>query len=194
MGMIHLEKRGIRALGIAESFKRGYNRSIIAGVVMRSDLIIDGVALNHVTIKGDDATSSIMELYDRLGRSDINLLMLDGLIISMYNIIDIDALYNHISKPIIAITFEESEGLDEHIKRTFDEYDKKLEAYHKLGGREMVITKTGYNLYIRSRGIDLDDTRLVIDKFLLQGSIPEPIRVAKLIARAYIKVNIHTLR
>lgn len=191
--MIHLEKKGIRALGIAESFRKNHRYSVIAGVVMRSDLVIDGILFNYVTIKGDDATSSIITLYERLKRNDINLIMLDGLIISMYNIIDIDTLYAHLSKPIIAVTFRESEGLDEHIKRRFKDYHNKLDAYHKLGLRETIVIKTGYKLYIRSKGIDVDDVRLAVDKFTLQGSIPEPIRVAKLIARAYMKVHNHIL-
>ncbi|MEM4238039.1 MAG: DUF99 family protein, partial [Candidatus Nitrosocaldaceae archaeon] len=83
--MIHLEKKGIRALGIAESFRKNHRYSVIAGVVMRSDLVIDGILFNYATIKGDDATSSIITLYERLKRNDINLIMLDGLIISMYN-------------------------------------------------------------------------------------------------------------
>lgn len=185
--MVHLEKKGIRALAVAESFKKNSKKSVLAGIVMRSDLVIDGVVLDYATVKGDDATDSIIRMYDNLGRSDINLIMLDGLIISMYNIIDIDRLYEHIKKPIIAVTFEESEGLDEHIKRVFTNYHKKLQAYHKLGERSKLLLKTGYTLYVRSKGIDQEESRRVLNKFILQGSIPEPIRVAKLIARASLR-------
>ncbi len=187
-GMIHLEKSGIRALGVAESFKKDKKHSIIAGVVMRSDFIIDGIAFDYITIRGDDATDAIIRLYTNLDRNDINLVMLNGLIISMYNIIDIDMLYQHMKIPIIGLTFEESKGLDEHIMRAFpDDYHKKLEAYHKLGMRDKLSLKTGYMIYVRFKGIRLEDVKRAIDKFLIQGSIPEPIRVAKLIARAYMQ-------
>ncbi len=186
--MIHLEKSGIRALGVAESFKKDKKHSIIAGVVMRSDFIIDGIAFDYITIRGDDATDAIIRLYTNLDRNDINLVMLNGLIISMYNIIDIDMLYQHMKIPIIGLTFEESKGLDEHIMRAFpDDYHKKLEAYHKLGMRDKLSLKTGYMIYVRFKGIRLEDVKRAIDKFLIQGSIPEPIRVAKLIARAYMQ-------
>jgi hypothetical protein len=188
MNMIHLEKKGIRALAIAESFKKSRDKSIIVGVVMRSDLVIDGIIFDRVTVRGDDATDAIIRMYNNLNRDDINIMILNGLIISMYNIIDIEEVYKNIKKPIIALTFEESEGLDEHIKRAFPyNYEEKLEMYHKLGKREELLLKTGYIIYIRSKGIDLDDSRRIINKFLLQGSIPEPIRVAKLIARACLK-------
>lgn len=183
--MLHLEKKGIRSLGIAESFKKDRRYSILAGVVMRSDLVVDGLALESVTIRGLDATQAIVKIYKKLDRNDINIIMLGGLIISMYNIIDIEEVYKNISKPIIAITFKSSKGLDESIKRAFPmDYHSRLELYHKLGMRYEVILKNGYKVYVRTKGIELDDARLAINKFLLQGSIPEPIRIAKLIARA----------
>ncbi len=41
---LHLNKVGLRALGIAESFVRTMGHSILAGVVMRADLRVDGLA------------------------------------------------------------------------------------------------------------------------------------------------------
>ena len=187
IAMVHLEKKGIRTLAIAESFRKNNKQSILTGVVMRSDLVIDGIIFDKTTVRGDDATDSILRLYGNLHRDDINVIMLDGLIISMYNIIDIDVIYNNIKRPVIAITFEESEGLDEHIKKAFKDYANRLDAYHRLGKRSKLLLKTGYIIYVRCKGIDVEDSRRIIDKFLLQGSIPEPIRVAKLVARACLK-------
>jgi endonuclease V-like protein UPF0215 family len=55
--VLHVNKKGIRVLGIAESFKRGEEKSVLAGVVMRSDNIIDGVAFDRIAVgyKRDDA-------------------------------------------------------------------------------------------------------------------------------------------
>ena len=41
---LHLNKPALRALGIAESFVRSRPTSTIAGVVMRADLCVDGLA------------------------------------------------------------------------------------------------------------------------------------------------------
>ncbi len=185
MRHLHIEKKAIRALGVAESFKKSEKQSVLAGVVMRSDMIIDGVAYANATVRGDDATDAVIKLYASLNRTDINFVMIGGLIISMYNIIDIERLYERLKIPIIGVTFEESEGLDDHIKREFlDNWESKIEAYHKLGSREEIKLKTGYSVFVRAQGIDTKSARQAINKFLLQGSIPEPIRVARLIARA----------
>jgi len=47
-------------------------------------------------------------MYRSLKRNDINCIMLDGLIISMYNIIDGQELRDNTNVPVIAITFKDS--------------------------------------------------------------------------------------
>lgn len=188
MKHLHIEKKAIRALGIAESFKKSEKQSILAGVVMRSDLVIDGVTYANATVRGDDATDAVVKLYTNLDRTDINFVMIGGLIISMYNIIDPARLHERLKVPIIAVTFEESEGLDMHIRRAFPTaWESKIEAYHKLGAREEVKLKTGHSIFLRVEGVDLKDAKQVMNKFLLQGAVPEPIRVARLVAHAALK-------
>lgn len=189
MKRLHIEKKAIRALGIAESFVKTQNQSVLVGIVMRSDIVIDGVSYASATIKGDDATDTIINIYENLDRTDINFVILGGLIISMYNIIDIERLWQRLKIPIIGVTFKESEGLDSHIKQVFlDTWKNKLEAYHRLGSREKIKLKTGYDVFIRVKGINTKSAEQALNKFVLQGSIPEPIRVARLIARAKLDV------
>ena len=104
----HTEKRGIRVLGIAESFRKTSTCSTLAGIVMRRDRIIDGMVFGNVTIEGNDSTQNILSMYRSLKRNDINCIMLDGLIISMYNIIDGQELRDNTNVPVIAITFKDS--------------------------------------------------------------------------------------
>lgn len=182
----HPEKRGIRIFGIAESFKKSNLKSTLGGVVMRRDLIVDGIVFGNSTLKGDDSTKSIHCMFRSLERDDINCILLDGLIISMYNIIDGEQLNNITGLPVIAITFEDSEGLEEHIRNHFlEKSEMKLEQYRKLGSRDKVRLKTDKLLYIRYWGLSLKGALNTLNAFTLQGSIPEPIRVAKLLARAH---------
>jgi endonuclease V-like protein UPF0215 family len=182
----HPEKRGIRIFGIAESFKKSNLTSTLGGVVMRRDLIIDGIVFGTSTLKGDDSTKNIHCMFRSLERDDINCILLDGLIISMYNIIDGKQLNTITGLPVIAITFEDSAGLEEHIRHHFlEKSEMKLEQYRKLGNRDKVRLKTDKLLYIRYWGLSLKGALNTLNAFTLQGSIPEPIRVAKLLARAH---------
>ncbi len=181
----HTEKRGIRVLGIAESFRKTSVCSTLSGIVMRRDLIIDGMVFGNVTIEGNDSTQNILSMYRSLKRNDINCIMLDGLIISMYNIIDGKELRENTNVPVIAITFKDSEGLEGTIQHHFsNDANLKLEQCRKLGQRDNILLKNGKILFVRYWGISSKEASTIINYFTLQGSIPEPIRIAKLAARA----------
>jgi len=181
---VKASKKAIRALGVAESFRKGSAKAFLAGVVMRSDFIIDGFAINRTTISGDDATDSVIALFSSLGRQDINLVMIGGAVISMYNIVDVNRVFEKTGKPVLAVTYRPSEGIEEAIKKHFPgNWESKLEAYRRLGPRREVTLKNGFKVFVRSAGIDDYDSKLVLNKFTVFGRIPEPIRVARLIAR-----------
>ncbi len=181
---VHPNKRGIRVLGIAESFRKGDSRSVLGGVVMRSDLVIDGISLGETTVGGDDATASIAELYRRLKRQDVNVLMLSGCVISHYNIVDLDLLAKKVGRPLICLTYRESSGIEDAITREFGAATEKLALYRKLGERVRMVLHTGHPVYARLASISRPDALRVIESFALQGGIPEPVRVAKLLAHA----------
>src|SRR5918911_3815563 len=182
---LNLEKKGLRVFAVAESFRKFNIKSTLAGVVMRRDLIIDGIVFGTATLKGNDSTENILCMFKSLKRDDVNCIMLDGLIISMYNILNGELIQKETGLPVIAITFEDSKGLEDNIRHHFpDNSDLKLEQYAKLGRRNQVILKTGKPLFIRYWGLSLKCAIAILNSFTLQGSIPEPIRVAKLAARA----------
>jgi endonuclease V-like protein UPF0215 family len=186
--MLHIEKRGIRVLGIAESFRKTSACSTLAGIVIRRDLVIDGMVYGNATIEGYDSTQNILSMYRSLKRNDINCIMLDGLIISMYNIIGGEEIEKETHVPVIAISFKDSDGLEGAIRHHYStDSNRKLEQYRKLGQREKTQLKTGKTLFLRSWGISPKDASAILNCFTLQGSVPEPIRIAKLAARASIR-------
>jgi uncharacterized protein len=184
---LQLGKKGIRALAIAESFKISCKFAVLAGVVMRRDLIIDGVGITKSTLRGNDSTQNIISMYERMQRNDINCIFIGGAIISMYNIIDANKIHQSTGLPVIAITFRKSEGIANTIKKAFqDDWQAKLEQYHNLGERQQVKLKTGKSVFIRKLGLSLSNSIVMLNHFTHQGSIPEPVRIARLIARAYV--------
>jgi endonuclease V-like protein UPF0215 family len=185
---IHLNKPAIRVLGIAESFIRGRTHSCLAGAVMRADLRVDGIFFGKATVGGDDGTDAIIQIYESLDRSDVNALILSGCVISWFNIIDPKEVFEAIKKPVICLTYEESEGLEGHIQKYFPGSDK-VQRYNLLGARELIRLKTGYEVYIRALGLGIEESRILLNKFTLDGRVPEPIRLARLAARAVLYSN-----
>jgi uncharacterized protein len=190
MNRIHLEKKGLRGLAVAESFKQGDKKSKLAGVVMRKDFVIDGFIFGQCTVGGDDATDSILEMYSRLERDDINFIMISGLIIAMYNIIDIVRIWKETGLPVIDVTYRESNGIEDAIRRHFpNSYQLKVEQYLKLGKRYQMTLHTGHNIYLRTEGCSQKEAKKLLDELSLQGAIPEPLRVAQLLAKTITTSN-----
>jgi endonuclease V-like protein UPF0215 family len=181
---VHPGKKAIRALGVAESFSRADKFSCLAGVVMRSDLVVDGFVFGRARVGGNDATSAVARMCRRLRREDVNVLLLSGAIISYYNVVDVDDLSGRTGLPVVCLTYRSSSGVAESLRRRFTDWEQKLALYEKLGARTTLELKTGKRVYVRLAGIGEDDARRVVDVFTLQGSYAEPVRVARLLARA----------
>jgi endonuclease V-like protein UPF0215 family len=186
---LHVHKKAFRALGVSESFIKGKSKeSVLAGVVMRADKAIDGFVFAKATVGGMDATDKVIEMYKTLGRDDINVLLLNGCVISWYNVIDLHKVAEETGLPLICVTYEESEGLDKYFKELFPEdWENRVQVYHKNKERTPLELKTGYVVYVRFLGMSLEEAKEILDKFTSHGSVPEPLRVARLLARAIVK-------
>jgi len=186
---LHIHKKAFRTLGISESFVKGLSkRSVLAGVVARSDGIIDGFVFSRATVGGMDATDKIIEMYKALNRFDINVLMLNGCVISWYNVIDLERIYRELSLPLICVTYEESEGLEKYFLELFpSDCTKRIEIYRRNGPRTPIILRTGHKVYIRFFGMSLEEAKGILNKLTLHGAIPEPLRIARLLARSIMK-------
>ena len=190
MRHLHLEKSGIRGLAIAESFSQNSKKSVLSGIVMSTDLVIDGFVMGHSTVGGDDATDAILSMFEKLDRSDVSFLLISGIIISLYNMIDVKRISEKIGLPVIAITHDESGGIEDAIKHHFpDSYKSKLAEYSNLGSREKITLHTSHNLYVRNEGCTILEAKQLLDKITLQGSVPEPLRISQLLANTLLKAK-----
>lgn len=186
---LHINKPALRILGIAESFVRAFPVSILAGVVMRADMRIDGMAYAHATVGGDDATQAVIRIYEKLDREDVNALLIGGVAVSWFNIIDLQEVYRIVQRPTISLTYEASPGLEGYLREYFPQSKDKLRSYQRLGNREAVRLKTGHDVYVRAFGVTVKEARNLLNKFTKDGRIPEPVRVARLAARAALQAD-----
>jgi len=186
---LHIDKKGVRVLGVSESFIKGKGRkSVLAGVVMRSDLVIDGFSFSTTTVGGLDATDAVLELYWKLERKDINFIFLNGCVISWFNIISLKKVHAETSLPLVCITYEESEGLEKYLTEYFGtQAQERIDRYRENGEREELELHTGKRVFARYFGLEKKEALRILNKFTLQGAIPDPLRIARLLARAIVQ-------
>jgi len=176
-------KPGVRALGVAESY-RG-DASTLAGVVVRASRVVDGFAFGSCTVGGTDATDAIADLVDRLDREDVRYVLVAGVALSWYNVLDLYRLHERLERPVLSVTFEESDGLLDAMAEEFDGEDLALrrERYRaQPSRRELAVNDE--TVFVRSVGVDEREARDVVRAFTPEGGRPEPLRVARLAARA----------
>ena len=182
MRHLHLEKPGLHGLAISESFSQDSKKSVLSGIVMSTDLVIDGFVFDHSTVGGDDATDVILSMYERLGRPDVSFLLISGLVISLYNIVNVKRISEKIGLPVIGVTYA--------IRHHFPEsYESKLAEYSDIGSREKITLHTSHDLYIRNEGCTVLEAKQLLDKITLHGSFPEPLRIAQMLASTLLKAK-----
>ncbi|MGC9434920.1 MAG: DUF99 family protein [Methanomicrobiales archaeon] len=183
---MHLAKKGLRILGIAESFA-GREQSTLGGVVMRKDLRVDGFSLAEVTVGGMDATEGVIDLFSALARRDINLVMMSGCVIAWFNIIDPHRITAATGCPLVTVTYEASPGIEEDIARHFPGDQERMLAYRRLKPPVLVRLETGYTAFIRTWGLSEEDGARLCRDLTLDGRVPEPLRLARLLARSVMR-------
>jgi endonuclease V-like protein UPF0215 family len=108
----------------------------------------------------------------------------------LYNIVDVKRISEKIGLPVIGVTYEESAGIEDAIRHHFpDSYESKLIEYSKLGSREKITLHTSHNLYIRNEGCTVLEAKQLLDKITSQGSVPEPLRIAQLLANTLLNAK-----
>ena len=176
---------GRRALGLAESYRRtdADSKSTFAGAVVRADRTVDDFVFARCSVGGRDATDAAIDAWDRLDRPDVRYLFVAGVAPAWYNILDLDAIADAIDRPVLSISFEESDGLEAGIADAFegDERARRLRAYRRLPDRHRLDLENG-PLFVRSVGLDPDTAATIVDAYTFDRR-PEPLRIAKRLAR-----------
>jgi uncharacterized protein len=176
-------KSGVRALGVAESYRR--DTSTLAGVVTRATRVTDGFVFGNCTVGGTDVTDGIIDLVERLDREDVRYVFVGGIALAWYNVLDMHRVHETVDRPVIAVTFEESDGLRDALEAEFsgDELDRRRETYRNQPPRRKVAVNDE-TVFVRQVGIDEGGAHDVVRTFTPEGGRPEPLRVARLAARA----------
>ncbi|WP_410765719.1 DUF99 family protein [Haloferax sp. DFSO60] len=198
-------KPGTRALGIAESYggtERANStpathslptnaasgdapRSTICGAVVRADRVVDGLAFDYWTVGGDDATDAICRVWETLDREDVRYILISGIAPAWFNLIDLHHVAAETNRPVISVSFEQSEGLEPALNEQFsgDEREWRLERYRNAPTRTP-LEIDGEQVFVRAVGCDDDTAARVVHAFTPEGGRPEPLRVARMAARA----------
>jgi endonuclease V-like protein UPF0215 family len=178
-------KPEIRVLGIDDGKHvfRSKTRVPIVGIVFRGGLWLDGVMSTTVLVDGFDATEAVSQMITSSPHyRQLRVIMLNGVTYAGFNIIDIVALNETTKLPVIAIT-REKPNLDK-IRSALGNLERSEERFNTLlRAGEIVNVKINVNkIFMQTAGILCEDAQKIVALTSTRSSIPEPLRVAHLIA------------
>ncbi|ELY92714.1 hypothetical protein C483_07097 [Natrialba hulunbeirensis JCM 10989] len=161
------------------------NRSTLAGAVVRADRVVDDLTYGQCTVGGTDATDAVISLLTDLERPDVRYVLLGAIAPAWYNMLDLARIHEAAERPVLAVTFEASPGLEDDLREAFsgEALQRRLAVYRSLAPRTEV-TVNDEAVYARWLGCAREEAVSVIRAFTPVGGRPEPIRVARLAARA----------
>ena len=182
-----------RTLGIA--FSDGDRISRLAGAVVRSDGTLDGLGFERCAVGGTDATDAAIALFDALDREDVRHVACAGVAPAWFNLLDLRRLHEALDRPVYAVSYEPSPGLEPALREAFDgdALDRRLGVYRSLPprvrverGEESDGERAGGPLFVRAVGLDGGHAAAAVRDLVRDGfRRPEPLRIAALAASAH---------
>ncbi len=157
----------------------------IVGVVVRLPSYVEGIMVSEVHVDGDDATMRVAEMVrNSRFREGLALIMIDGVAFGGFNVMDIEELHERVSIPIVTVTRKEPdmEAIKVALKAKFSDWRGRLKTIERS---TLERVETPHKpLYVHAVGIPLHDAKVLLRKSTVRGALPEPLRIAHLIATA----------
>jgi len=184
-------KKEIRIVGFDDGpfVPRSKGKVPVIGVVFRGGDFLDGVFKTDVTIDGMDATDILIKIINRSKHKEqLRVIMLNGITIGGFNMINISKLYEKTNLPVIAINRKMPNLKKIRIAlQNFNDFEKRWNCIEDAGKIQKMKIEKNKNLYFQFKGLKQREAEEIIRVSCTRSLIPEPLRVAHLIASALIK-------
>ncbi len=156
---------------------------IVVGVVFRGGSFIDGVMHTSVAIDGLDATEKLAAMINSSShRRQLRLVMLNGVTLGGFNLVDIGRLHGLTGLPVVVLTREKPDlaAIRDALKNLPDSEERWRIVL--AAGEIHEFMCRGSKLYLEVAGISLADAMRIVKLTSTRSCFPEPLRVAHLIA------------
>ncbi|MCI4353190.1 MAG: DUF99 family protein [Thermoplasmata archaeon] len=183
-----LAKPHLRVIGLDDGpFVRSSRRAALVGVVFSTPNYVEGILRTSVAIDGTDATERILAL---LGTSPfldgVRAVILDGIAVGGFNLIDLDRLYEGLQRPIVTVTRRSPDfpAIRTALRKYFPRDAPARWRLVRAHALFRLPTSQGNPLRVSAVGCTRAQAAAIVRRTTMRGNLPEPLRLARLIARA----------
>jgi len=178
-----------RVFGVEDgSFFSRNGKTLLAAVLMDSKWT-ESVVLGKITVDGTDATETLVEML--IGFS-FDAVMLSGVSYAGFNLIDPEKIYERFGVPVIIVcrTKPNNDAVRAALLKHFKDWKERWSIVEGLDKVHEVISKPDAPpLYIEVIGGDYRLARNLVCDLAIVSRIPEPVRVARFIARGLSRLS-----
>lgn len=179
-------KKQARIIGIDDApfDKRNKGRQVlVVGTIYRGGDYMDGLLSTKITIDGNDSTEKVTEMINKSKfRPQLQAVILDGIALGGFNIVDIKKLNEKTRLPVIVVI------------RSYPDFKKIFKALEKIGMKEKIKTLEELpkpisvgKVYIQHIGLSFEKAEEILKLTCTRSYLPEPIRIAHIIAAGVVK-------
>jgi len=178
-------KRHSNLIGFDDApFPRGYQGKVtLVGAVFAGPRF-DGVVIGKVDKDGCDSTDEIVRLVDGTRFAEhVQLILLQGIAFGGFNVVDAVMLRERLDRPVMVVARKRPDmaGIRRALLSRVPGGSRKWELIERVGP---MVPECG--VWVQRIGITAAQSRSVIERFAIHSRIPEPLRVAHLIAGALV--------
>ncbi len=175
-------KREIRILGIDDGpFSMRDRQVLCVGTIYRGGNYIDGLLSFKIKKDGKDATEKIIKAVNKTRHKEqLQLIMIDGITLAGFNLVDIQKLNKKTKLPVIVVMRKKPEM--KKFLEALIKINKKGEDIIKKAGKIYEVEINEKKIYVQLAGISLEEAKIILKTTSLHSAIPEPLRVAHIIA------------
>ncbi len=163
-------------------FERAHRGDVaVVGAVFAGSRL-DGVLLDHVRRDGANAARTLIRMIrGSKFAQHLQLVMLQGIALAGFNVVDVFELHGALGLPVLVVARRrpDVDAVRSALLTRVAGGRRKWAIIERLGAMEPTA-----GVFVQRVGISLEHSAAVIRRFAINSSIPEPLRVAHLIAGA----------
>ena len=160
----------------------------LVGVIYRGNDLIEGIIQDFITVDGNNATNVIIELIKNSKfHNALKVIMLYGITFGGFNMANPKKLHDELDLPVIVIAEKKPDlnSMKEALTHLKDGEEKWKIILNNSDLKKYDFKEYENSIYFTHVGMNEEDVRQIIKFSIKTGRIPEPIRIAHMIASSY---------
>jgi hypothetical protein len=149
---------------------------------------MEGVMVSSCQVDGEDANDAITSMV-RESRfyEQVRMIMVDGAALGGFNVVDVRALSKDLGIPVLTISRDEPDmgTIRTALTAHFADWERRFEIISRNHVRPVEIPDG--RVFVTSEGIGDKEADAMVRRCTVRGCLPEPVRLAHLVATALVR-------